>query len=71
MIKFDNHLGTAVWSLLKQFMLQKNRIAAGVMHFMCNYCKIIYEKGSNAITLCTEWVASGRNTGGVEWVGLP
>ena len=39
MVKFDNHLGTAVWPLLKQFMLQKNPKAAGEIHFMCNYCK--------------------------------
>ena len=64
-VKFDSHLGTAAWPLLKQFMLQKNPKAAGEMHFMCSYCKNLL---SNAITLCTEWVASGRNTSGVEWV---
>ena len=67
-VKFDNHLGTAVWPLLKQFMLQKNPKAASETHFMCSYCKNLIKK---AITLCTEWVASGRNTGRVEWVGLP
>ena len=25
-VKFDNHLGTAVWPLLKQFMLQKLQV---------------------------------------------
>ena len=40
-VKFDNHLGTVVWPFLKQFMLQKNSIAAGETHFMCNYCKKI------------------------------
>ena len=69
MIKFDNHLGTAVWSLLNKFMLQKNPIAAGTS--CVTIVRKSNEKGSNAITLCTEWVASGRNTGGVEWVGLP
>ena len=38
-VKFDNHLGTAVWPLLKQFILQKNPKATGEMHFMCRYCK--------------------------------
>ena len=40
-VKFDNHLGTAVWPLLKQFMLHK---AAGEMHFMCSYCKNLIKK---------------------------
>ena len=39
MVKFDNHLGTVVWPLLKQFRMQNNPKAAGEMHFMCNYCK--------------------------------
>ena len=56
-----------MWPLLKPFMLQKNPKATGETHFMCNYDKNL----SNAITLCTEWVASARNTGGVEWIGLP
>ena len=43
-LKFDNHLGTAVWPLLKQFMLQKNPKAAGEMHFMCSYCKNLIKK---------------------------
>ena len=36
-VKFDSHLGKAVWPLLKQFMLQKNPKAAGEMHFICSY----------------------------------
>ena len=43
-VKFDNHLGTAVWPLLKQFMLQKNPKAAGETHFMCSYCKNLIKK---------------------------
>ena len=43
-VKFDNHLGTAVWPLLKQFMLQKNPKAAGKTHFMCSYCKNLIKK---------------------------
>ena len=66
-VKFDNHLGTAVWPLLKQFMLQKNPKAAGETHFMCRYCKNLIKKDH----ACTEWVASGRNTCRVEWIGLP
>ena len=37
-------LGTAVWPLLKQFMLQKNPKAAGETHFMCSYCKNLIKK---------------------------
>ena len=44
MVKFDKHLGTAVWPLLKQFMLQKNPKAAGETHFMCSYCKNLIKK---------------------------
>ena len=43
-VKFDNHLGTAEWPLLKQFMLQKNPKATGEMHFMCRYCKNLIKK---------------------------
>ena len=44
MVKLDNHLGTAVWPLLKQFMLQKNPKAAGETHFMCSYCKNLIKR---------------------------
>ena len=66
-VKFDNHLGTAVWPLLKQFMLQKNPKATGEMHFMCRYCTNLIKKDQ----MPSRCVLMGRNTGRVEWVGLP
>ena len=45
-VKFDNNLGTAVWPLLKQFMLQKNHKAAGETQFICSYCKNLIKKPS-------------------------
>ena len=38
-VRFDDHLGTAVWPLLKDYLLKQDTSAADDMHFMCNYCK--------------------------------
>ena len=38
-VRFYDHLGTAVWPLLKDYLLKQDTSAADDMHFMCNYCK--------------------------------
>ena len=41
----DDHLGTAVWPLLKDYLLKQDASAADDMHFMCNYCKPLIRRG--------------------------
>ena len=43
-VKFDDQLGTAVWRLLKEYMLKENAGAAYETHFMCSYCKHLIKR---------------------------
>ena len=36
-VRFDDQLETAVWPLLKEYIMLKG--AADETHFMCSYCK--------------------------------
>ena len=38
-VRFNDNWGTAVWPLLKDYLLKQDASAADDMHFMCNYCK--------------------------------
>ena len=44
-VRFDDHLGKAVWFFLKDYLLKQDSSAADDMHFMCNYCKPLIRRG--------------------------
>jgi len=56
-VRFDHHLGTAVWPLLKEYMVKQNSSAADEIHYMCNYCKQFMRKKQKASAMCAQWVA--------------